>query len=339
MRIGFETNLCCPKCRANVLLNSGYTTRDSRVFEGSLVCSEHGVIFRIVESIVVEELQLDEALQAVSNFWTSHVCGGEWNEERKQFEDLRKYRYETHPWLSEVAEFDKHKQDRVMEIGCSQGIDMVEFLNMGVKEYIGVDLSFKSLLLARRRLEHFGLYHLPVTLLCSNAENLPFAPAIVDYVYSYGVIHHSADTLRAIKSIESTLRPGGKLTAMYYYKYSLTALIEGFTRLLNRALMVLTGNQNTFWKLCRKLPYKPAIGPYRKFLDTGYSAILHAPFAHTFSKSESHIMFAAFRIESLKLYNLSPIVRPFLGKVFGRKTVAYLASWIGWDLVIKGNKI
>ena len=107
---------------------------------------------------------------------------------------------------------------------------------------------------------------------------------------------------------------------------------------MNRCLSLLTSNKDIFWKICLKIPYKPDIGHYRKFLDTGYSAILHAPFAQTFSKTESKKMFSSFQINSLKIYQISPVVRPILEKILGRIIVEKLAGWIGWDLVIKGSK-
>lgn len=296
-------------------------------------------MFKVVETIVVAQALLQEALNNVAEFWSNHPCMGEWADDLTQFEALRSYRYQSHPWLhAEVAEFDQHTTERVLEIGCSQGIDMVEFLKFGVREYIGVDLSFRALLLARRRLQYFNLTHLPVTLICCSAEDLPLRDGLFDYVYSYGAIHHSANTLRAVDSIHRVLRSKGRFTVMYYYKYSLTAFIEGCAKLVNRLLVALSHDRNAFHKLCLKLPYRPAIGHYRAFLNTGYSAILHAPFAHTFGKRQSRRMFSAFRLESLKLYQLSPVVRPIIAQLFGQRAVSRLASWTGWDLVIKGMK-
>ena len=40
----------------------------------------------------------------------------------------------------------------------------------------------------------------------------------------------------------------------------------------------------------------------------------------------------------MKVYQLSPVVRPLIRKLFGERTVDRLAEWLGWDLVIKGRK-
>ncbi|MFN8369808.1 MAG: hypothetical protein U0T83_04180 [Bacteriovoracaceae bacterium] len=40
-------------------------------------------------------------------------------------------------WLHDegVSEFGKHNKHDILEIGCSQGIDMTEFLNTGATNY------------------------------------------------------------------------------------------------------------------------------------------------------------------------------------------------------------
>lgn len=340
MRKGFDKRLRCPTCGGQVALEPESVVWDGgRVKEGIIRCDGHGSVFRVVETIVVEEFRLNQAKQDVQEFWSKHPCMGEWEDEKKQFDEVREYRYRIHPWIHrEVAEFNAHHDDVMLEIGCSQGTDMTEFLRAGVKEYVGLDLTPTGLLLAKRRLEYYGLYDLNVNLLCADAEGLPLADAQIDHVYSCGVIHHSENTQRIIDHIYRILKPSGSFTVMYYYKYSLTTIIEGIAQILNRTLVFISRDKDIFWKLCKLLPYRPEIGHYRKFLDTGYSAILHAPFAHIYGKRESRRMFAAFKILQMKLYELSPVLQPLIRKLFGERAVDKLAEWTGWYLVIKGTK-
>ncbi|MBI5937544.1 MAG: class I SAM-dependent methyltransferase [Betaproteobacteria bacterium] len=341
MKDGFEKRLCCSVCGGPVELQMETAVREGdRVKEGSIACRDHGEVFQIVETVVVERFGLNQAKQDVQDFWSHHPCMGEWDDERKQMEEVREYRYRTHPWLPrEVSEFERHGNDVVLEIGCSQGIDMTEFVRSGVKEYIGLDLTLKGLLLAKRRLEYYGLYDRNVNLLCADAEGMPLAGEQIDYVYSYGVIHHSENTQRIIDQIHRVLGRGGTFMVMYYYKYSLTTFVEGTAKFINKTLIFLARDKDVFWKICKWLPYRPEIGHYRKFLDTGYSAILHAPFAHMYGKRESRKMFSRFSIRQMRVYQLSPVVRPLIRKLFGERAVEALARWIGWDLVIKGNKV
>ncbi len=329
--------LCCPICRNEVRLEN--PVRNGAHWDsGELVCAEHGGVFTIRDGIVISLASKTRTKQDIVEFWNCHPCMGAWENDKKQFEELREYRYATHPWIPEVGEFAAHAGQTVLEIGCSQGIDMREMLGQGVGHYIGLDISTESIRIARRRLEHFGLFDHRVDLLNADAEFLPLKPGSVDFVYSYGVIHHSENTPAIIPRIHEVLKPGGRFCIMYYYTYSLTNLIEKFARGVDRTLALLTGRKDAFWRVCKLIPYRPAIGHYRNFLNTGYSAILHAPYAHTFGKRESRRLFGRFEIESMRLYNLSPVLRGLVIRVLGRRAYDALSALTGWDLVIKGRK-
>ncbi len=40
-------------------------------------------------------------------------------------------RYSTYPWLYEVAEFGKHRGEKVLEVGCGTGSDLLQFAKHG----------------------------------------------------------------------------------------------------------------------------------------------------------------------------------------------------------------
>jgi ubiquinone/menaquinone biosynthesis C-methylase UbiE len=54
----------------------------------------------------------------------------------------------------------------------------------------------------------------------ADAEALPFDDNSFDVVYSWGVLHHSPDTPRALREVHRVLRPGGRARVMIYHKYS-----------------------------------------------------------------------------------------------------------------------
>jgi SAM-dependent methyltransferase len=51
----------------------------------------------------------------------------------------------------------------------------------------------------------------------ADAEHLPFDDDRFDIAYSWGVLHHSPDTQRALAEAYRVLRPGGTLKAMLYH--------------------------------------------------------------------------------------------------------------------------
>ena len=50
---------------------------------------------------------------------------------------------------------------------------------------------------------------------------MPFADATFEYVYSWGVLHHTPGIDRAIAEIHRVLKPGGGVGVMLYNRESL----------------------------------------------------------------------------------------------------------------------
>ena len=55
----------------------------------------------------------------------------------------------------------------------------------------------------------------------ADAENLPFTNNSFDIVYSWGVLHHSPNTPKAIEEVWRVLRPGGSARVMIYHTHSM----------------------------------------------------------------------------------------------------------------------
>jgi SAM-dependent methyltransferase len=67
-------------------------------------------------------------------------------------------RYSTYPWLYEVAESRKHQGDKVLEIGCGTGSDLLQFAKHGALA-TGIDLTGKHVELARRRVGNLAVVY------------------------------------------------------------------------------------------------------------------------------------------------------------------------------------
>jgi SAM-dependent methyltransferase len=106
----------------------------------------------------------------------------------------------------------------VLEIGCGTGVHARLLAEAGAN-VTAVDLTPTAVELTRRRLAHHGL---KADMREADAEQLPFPSAAFDFVWSWGVIHHSHDTTRAIAELARVLRPGGRLAFMVYHRNSIT---------------------------------------------------------------------------------------------------------------------
>src|SRR5579862_686492 len=122
------------------------------------------------------------------------------------------------PPFSGLIPFSELAGKDVLEIGCGTGVHTRLLAEAGAT-VSAVDLTTTAVEYTGRRLAHAGV---PANVVEADAESLPFPDASFDYVWSWGVIHHSQDTDRVISEIARVLRPGGRLSFMVYHRTSLT---------------------------------------------------------------------------------------------------------------------
>jgi SAM-dependent methyltransferase len=122
------------------------------------------------------------------------------------------------PPFSRLIPFDELAGRDVLEIGCGTGVHAALLARAGAR-VTAVDLTATAVDLTRRRLALEGL---EADVREADAEALPFDERSFDFVWSWGVIHHSEHTDRVLAEIGRVLRPGGRLGAMVYHRNSIT---------------------------------------------------------------------------------------------------------------------
>ena len=155
-------------------------------------------------------------LASVAEHWNAAPCGTRDippDDRREFFAELERERYELEPYIPRFARFERGKGKRVLEVGVGAGTDFVQWVRAGAIA-TGVDLTAKGVELTRERLALEGL---SADVRQANAEALPFDDATFDHVYSWGVLHHSPNTPKAIGEVHRVLRPGGTATIMIYH--------------------------------------------------------------------------------------------------------------------------
>jgi len=120
--------------------------------------------------------------------------------------------------FSALIPFDELRGNDVLEIGCGTGVHTKLLAEAGAR-VSAVDLTPTAVALTRRRLELAGL---SADVREADAESLPYDDSSFDFMWSWGVIHHSADTDRVIAEIARVLRPGGRIAFMVYHRTSIT---------------------------------------------------------------------------------------------------------------------
>ncbi|MBD0370784.1 MAG: class I SAM-dependent methyltransferase [Pyrinomonadaceae bacterium] len=288
--------------------------------------------------------------ERVRAFWQANPCGVKFSDAepgtRLFYERVEEHRYRTEWHIPEAADFAGANGLKVLEIGCGLGTDGAQFAKAGA-DYTGVDLTEAAVELARRRFELFGLKGNFET---ADAEKLQFADASFDLVYSHGVLHHTPDTVRAVREIHRVLRPGGRAVVMLYHRDSYNYRVN--IGMLRRAGAQLLRSE-TGIKLAHKLTKEPLenLREHARRLRSDSESYLKAdeflnqntdgagnPLARVYSRREARELFRDFKEVELRTYFLHKRWMPVLGKLLPRSLEARLASRWGWHLWIYARK-
>lgn len=266
----------------------------------------------------VATMGTDEALKArVRSFWDERPCGTQFTRlrwgTREFFDDVEKTRYASHPFLREVAEFDRFGGQQLLEVGCGLGTDLMQFARGGAR-VTGVDLTAQGIEQVKRR---FALEGLPVDARVADAEQLPFADASFDVAYSFGVLHHTPDTQRAIDEIHRVLKPDGRAIVMLYHLHSLRVVVGGAVHFVRRLLRADARAGATIEDWIRV--YDGAQNPLGK----------------AYARSDLERMFARFPRRQYRVYHPVRLGAPPLLNALSQRL---LSPWCGFFLVIKAWK-
>lgn len=163
---------------------------------------------------------MDLDKQQVHAFWNEASCGETLyltgTDQQSSYRQQAQIRYQLEPYIIDFAGFGDSSSRHVLEIGVGLGADHQRFAEAGAL-LKGCDLTPRAVRHTQERLACFGL---PADVQVADAEALPYATNEFDLVYSWGVIHHSPDTPKAVSEIHRVLKPGGEAAVMIYHTHS-----------------------------------------------------------------------------------------------------------------------
>lgn len=163
-------------------------------------------------------------IQTVQSYWNARPCNIRHSTQpigtKEYFDEVEKRKYFVEPHIPGFAQFERWKGKRVLEVGCGMGTDTINFARAGAL-VTAVDLSDKSLNLAKQRAKVFGLED-KITFYQANAEDLASRVPVQTYdlVYSFGVIHHTPNPGNAITQIKRYMGSSSEFRLMLYAKNS-----------------------------------------------------------------------------------------------------------------------
>lgn len=211
--------------------------------------------------------------EQVKDFWNEASCGEELylnGFEKEDYLHQSNKRYELEPEILTFGDFQKFENKKTLEIGVGLGADHQKLAEAG-STLFGVDLTPRAIRHTQRR---FDLMNLKSNLQVADAENLPFEDKYFDAIYSWGVLHHTPDTAKAIMEVYRVLKPGAFAKIMIYHKYSFVGLM--------------------LWIRYALLKLKPFTS-----LDEIYDKHLESPGTKAYSRKQARLLFSEFNIKNI----------------------------------------
>jgi ubiquinone/menaquinone biosynthesis C-methylase UbiE len=271
------------------------------------------------------ESDADEYKQQTRAQWNRTPCGtGEFlaNEEKDSlayFDAIRRSRYEvTDRWMLREMPFASAKGKRLLEIGHGIGSDLLTFAEAGA-EVCGVDITEEHHRLAKRNFEVHGR---EVDLRLGDAASLDFPDASFDVVYSFGVLHHTPDTVRCISEAYRVLRPGGVLILGMYRRYSAFHLVA-------KVLVdgVLRGK---LWRI----GYDGVMAT----VEQGADGETIKPLVKTYSARQLRCMLSDFSNVKFAVTHFDRGHLSLFGRLFPRFLERPLEKFLGWYIIATAEK-
>lgn len=214
----------------------------------------------------------------IPQYWYSNLREGT----KEYYDEIQRVRYsEAYLYLLKYAEFDKHAGERVLEIGIGQGTDLLQYAKNGAEVY-GIDLTRSAIQKASNMFKCYG-YH--AWLKQMNAEDLSlFENNFFDFVYSFGVLHHTPNTEKTVSEIYRVLKPNGTACIMLYSRGLSWLYLLIFCHLLSGRFL--------------KHTFQQTINRYTEYAE-------NSPLTKIYSKSEVNKLLEGFsdtKIKKLHLY-------------------------------------
>ena len=139
-----------------------------------------------------------------------------------------------------IFDYERYRGLNVLEVGCGMGCMAMNWARQGA-HVTAIDLNPVAIEQTRRR---FAAFDLEGDIREVDAETLPFTEAQFDFVYSWGVVHHTPNIRTAIAEMYRVLKPGGRAGLMLYHRHSFLSKIlvgweEGYVNMERAFLDIL----------------------------------------------------------------------------------------------------
>jgi len=138
-----------------------------------------------------------------------------WEIDSRFFSNVKQFM----PWrripFDPLIDFDALSDKDVFEIGTGNG-SHAQLLAEHAKSYTGIDITDYAVRSTSERMKCFGINNAKAVRM--DAERIQFDDESFDFIWSWGVIHHSSNTERILEEMYRVLRPKGTVVTMVYHR-------------------------------------------------------------------------------------------------------------------------
>ncbi len=134
------------------------------------------------------------------------------------------------PFLTAWFKDRRFDWQQVLDLGCGSGVFSCLLAHRG-GAVTAVDLTQAATTMTRACAH---AHRVAVDVLRSDAETLAFRENSFDFVFSWGVLHHTEDMDAALRELSRVLKPGGTGMIMVYHRTSIVYYLHGLYWLILR---------------------------------------------------------------------------------------------------------
>ena len=221
--------LACPECHDELDCHTKEVGADGDILCGSLTCTACNIEFPIVRGI--------PRFVPANNYAESF--GFQWNRFRAlQIDAENRTRLSEARFFSETGwTLDSLAGKWVVDIGCGAG-RFLEIASRSSAEIVGLDLS-SAVDAARRTVSGRRNVH----IVQASIYAPPLRLGYFDCCYSIGVLQHTPDPFRALRSLPQLLKPSGQVAVTIYERrkwtlYNGKYMIRHITRHLPERMLL-----------------------------------------------------------------------------------------------------
>lgn len=227
----------------------------------------------------------------------------------KDFVVLEKLFLQSNPWVSKNFDFSKWKNKRVLEIGCGSGAVTCLFAKAGAN-VVAIDLTEMATKLTKMNAHS---QELSVEVFNMDAEKTAFESESFDFVFSWGVLHHSSAPLETFREVSRVLRSGSEGLIMVYNRNSLRYYLKGL-----------------YWLIVKgKFFAGDTLETAQRYFTDGYYHKHYTP-----AELASSLASVGLQTKKISIDHMAKKMIPFIPKALDE----YLKSILGWFVIVEFAK-